>query len=113
MRWAPLLLCGSLAVGLGAWEHLARLKAAASAAAELSDAKPRELRRILRERSESPYYAHAATLPSPSPCHAGSASASPPPGPPRAPASLTYIRLDRPHDPSIATRRLTACVCTV
>ena len=51
MRWAPLLICASLAasVGVGSYDYWTRLKAVeASVAVELHEAKPRELRRILR-----------------------------------------------------------------
>ena len=53
MRWAPLLICASLAASVGVGSYgWTRLKAVeASVAVELHEAKPRDLRRILREHS--------------------------------------------------------------
>lgn len=55
MRWAPaaLLIGAAVAVSIGSYDYLARLKVEASVEAELQDAKPRKLRRILREYSEA------------------------------------------------------------
>ena len=62
MRWrAPALLC-ALAAALGAYEHTTRRSTAALATTELQDAKPRELRRILRERSLSHSFVDKAEL---------------------------------------------------
>ena len=64
MRWAPLLVCASavvVSIGVGSYDaYLARLKADVGANAELQEAKPRELRRILREHSAALLPAHAA-----------------------------------------------------
>lgn len=53
MRWRPLLVAASLAVsiGVGSYDYLARLEVEARVDAELQEAKPRELKRILRENS--------------------------------------------------------------
>lgn len=66
MRWAPLLLCASavvVSIGVGSYDaYLVRLQAEVRADAELQEAKPRELRRILREHSAGLLPAHAVPL---------------------------------------------------
>jgi hypothetical protein len=64
MRWAPLLVGASLAasVGVGSYDYLARLKVEAGVDAELQQAKPRELRRILREHCAILFSVHLAAL---------------------------------------------------
>eukprot|EP01043_Picozoa_sp_COSAG02_P039333 COSAG02_NODE_3098_length_7378_cov_4.737189_8_plen_122_part_00 len=64
MRWKPLLVAASLAasIGIGSYDYLARLEVEARVDAELQEAKPRELRRILRENSATLLLVHPGAV---------------------------------------------------